>query len=239
MSERGPERGRRSGCARDGWHGHADAGHATRVAAQARCRSTSGRRLAKSSLLGHAARAASRSAPDQSRASGSSAAYWRRASARIAVVLVVGEEPGQVAQLGLGAGGHRAAAVAVGAEGRVRGQGGVAELHGSRPSSAARSGGRRRRSRGAGRSSCIETHEPLIRSSVQIACRRPWYGREALLLEPRRPPDDLLEDVELRLGRELAGDLLHRDQADALLVAGVEGLVQRLVLVEPGGVHGA
>ena len=45
-----------------------------------------------------------------------------------AVVLVVGEEPGQVAQLGLGAGGDRAAAVAVGAEGRAEGQGGVAEL---------------------------------------------------------------------------------------------------------------
>ena len=45
-----------------------------------------------------------------------------------AVVLVVGEEPGQVAELGLGAGGGGAAAVAVGAEGRAEGEGGVAEL---------------------------------------------------------------------------------------------------------------
>ena len=46
----------------------------------------------------------------------------------VAVVLVVGEEPGQVAELGLGAGGHGAAAVAVGAEGRAGGEAGVAEL---------------------------------------------------------------------------------------------------------------
>jgi hypothetical protein len=50
---------------------------------QARRRSTLGRSWAKSSLLGQAARAASRSAPDQSRASGDIAAYWRRASARM------------------------------------------------------------------------------------------------------------------------------------------------------------
>ena len=46
----------------------------------------------------------------------------------VAVVLVVGEEPGQVAQLGPGAGGERASAVAVGAERRAVGQRGVAEL---------------------------------------------------------------------------------------------------------------
>ena len=38
-------------------------------------------------------------------------------------------------------------------------------------------------------------------------------------------------------GGELAGDLLHRDQADPLLMAGVERLVERRVLVEPGSVH--
>jgi hypothetical protein len=51
--------------------------------AHARCLSHSGNSLAKSSLLGQAARAASRSAPVQSRASGDIAAYWRRASLRI------------------------------------------------------------------------------------------------------------------------------------------------------------
>ena len=91
-----------------------------------------------------------------------------------AVVLVVGEEPGQVAELGLWcrrrpSSGRRSRRRASGRRrGRRRGAGG------SRRPSAARSGGRRRRSRGAGRCSCIETHEPLIRSSVQIACSRPW-----------------------------------------------------------------
>src|SRR4029450_525200 len=37
-----------------------------------------------------------------------------------AVVLVVGQEPRQVAELGLGAGGHRAAAASAGAEARAR-----------------------------------------------------------------------------------------------------------------------
>ena len=44
------------------------------------------------------------------------------------MVLVVGQEPGQVAELGLGAGGDRAAAVAVGAERRAVGEHGVAKL---------------------------------------------------------------------------------------------------------------
>ena len=35
---------------------------------------------------------------------------------------------------------------------------------------------------------------------------------------------------------EMAGDLLHGDEADAFLPAGVEGPVERGVLVEPGGV---
>src|SRR5262245_10732055 len=44
-----------------------------------------------------------------------------------AVVLVIGEEPREIAQLGLRPGGDGAAAVAIGAEGRAEGQGGVAE----------------------------------------------------------------------------------------------------------------
>ena len=68
-----------------------------------------------------------------------------------AVVLVVGQEPGQVAKLGPGTGGEGAAAVAVGTEGRAEGEGRVLELLDLGASSAARSGGPRRRLRGAGR----------------------------------------------------------------------------------------
>src|SRR3954453_13308958 len=46
----------------------------------------------------------------------------------VAEVLEVGEEAGQVAELGRRAGGERAAAVAIGAEGRALGEEGVAEL---------------------------------------------------------------------------------------------------------------
>ncbi len=60
--------------------GGSDLGRAR--ADQARCRSTWGNSRAKSSRLGQAARAASRSASDQSRASGGSSAYSRRARLR-------------------------------------------------------------------------------------------------------------------------------------------------------------
>ena len=78
--------------------------------------------------MGQAARAASRSAPDQSRASGDERGVLAAGLGAVAVVLVVGQEPGQVAELGLGAGGDGAAAVAVGAERRAVGERGVAEL---------------------------------------------------------------------------------------------------------------
>ena len=81
----------------------------------------------------------------------------------------------------------------------------------------------------------IEVQTQLMRSSVQIAWSRPWNGVSLRSCEQRHLRDHVLEDVSLGLVAEvMAGDLLHRDQADALLPAGVEGLVQRRVLVEPG-----
>ncbi len=58
-----------------------------------------------------------------------------------------------------------------------------------------------------------------------------------LLGEHRHPADDVVEDIPLRLvAKVVAGDLLHRDQADPALVGGVDRLVERRVLVEPGAV---
>ena len=94
----------------------------------------------------------------------------------VAVVLVVGQEPGQVAELGLGAGGDRAAAVAVGAERRAVGE---RRRRGAGRISAAFSGSKRRAASAFSRIWSvfrIETHDALIRSSVQIACSRPWNG---------------------------------------------------------------
>ena len=93
-----------------------------------RCRSTSGKSLAKLSLPGHAAWAASRSAPAQSRASGDRCGVFAASQGAVAVLLVVGQEPGQVAQLGGRAGGDRATAVAVGTHGRPVGEEEVAKL---------------------------------------------------------------------------------------------------------------
>ena len=141
--------------------------------AQARCRSHSGKSLAKSSLFGQAARAASRSAPRPVAGLGGEGGVLAAGFAADAVVLVVGEEPGQVAQLGIGAGGDRAAAVAIGAQGRAEGKRRVAKLVESPPWSAA---AYRRAASASSRSwsvVLIDTHEPLIRSSVQIACSRP------------------------------------------------------------------
>jgi hypothetical protein len=62
-------------------------------------------------------------------------------------------------------------------------------------------------------------------------------GGQLLLGEHGDPADHVFEDVPLgRVAELLAGDLLHRDEADPLLPAGVERLVQRGILVEPGGV---
>ena len=90
-------------------------------------RSTSGSSRAKSRWLGQAARAASRSAPDQSRASGRALVALAGLGAE-AVVFVVGQEPGEVAELGHGAGRGGAPAVAIGAEHRTVGERRVAKL---------------------------------------------------------------------------------------------------------------
>ena len=61
--------------------------------------------------------------------------------------------------------------------------------------------------------------------------------RELPLGQHRDLLHHLVEDVPLALAaEEVAGDLLHGDQADALLPAGVERLVQGRILVEPGAV---
>ena len=76
--------------------------------------------------------------------------------------------------------------------------------------------------------------DPLVGPDrVQQALER----RELPLGEHRHAADHLVEDVPLRLvAQEVAGDLLHRDQADPALVGGVDRLVERRVLVEPGAI---
>ena len=154
--------------------------------------STSGRSLAKLSLSGQAARAASRSAPAQSRASGESAAYWRRASRAVAVLLVVGQEPRQVAQLGIGAGGDRAAAVAVGAEGRAEGEEGVAQLVDLGRLQRLERAGPRRRFRATWSVFFIDTHDradPLVGPDrVQQALERASVSSRRAWAPSRRLP---------------------------------------------------
>ena len=93
-----------------------------------------------------------------------------------AVVIVVGVEAGEVAELGLGAAGQGAAAVAVGAHRRAGGQRARRAARRSRP---VFSGSKRR---AASAFSLvwsvfrIVTQELENRSSVQIACSRPWAG---------------------------------------------------------------
>ena len=89
------------------------------------------------------------------------------------------------------------------------------EAGGSRLSSAARTGGRRRCSRGSGRCSSSTRTRQLMRSSVQIACSRPWNGvsffSASIGHAAGRPPRGCCPWARRR---RLAGDLLHRDQAD-------------------------
>ena len=141
---------------------------------QARWRSTFGRRSAKSRWLGQAARAAARSAPLPVAGRSDSSAYCLAGLGAVAVVLVVGEEPGQVAELGFGPGGPGASAVAVrrtwwaGRRGRRRASPAI---------SAALSGSN---FRAASVFSAIwsrffiETQQVEIRSSDQIAWSSPW-----------------------------------------------------------------
>ena len=79
----------------------------------------------------------------------------------------------------------------------------------------------------------IETHEPLICSSVQIAWSNPWNG-VSFFFGQHRHAGDFFEDVLLERAGKLPGDLLHGDHADPFC-GDVEPLFTR-VLVEPGGV---
>ena len=192
---------------------------------QARSRSTLGRRLAKSSRLWQASRAASRSAPTSRGRRGAR----RRAAglATEAVMFVVSEESGQVAEPGLGPGGPRAAAVAVAhiagpaARGRrgavpsgpasaarnLRGLGVLAELVGVPHRDAARGENvRRSRSRGAG----------------------PGRARAPSLSGPGRLAD-FLEDRLV-----FPATCFMEIRPIPRLVAGVESPVHRRVLVDPG-----
>ena len=86
---------------------------------------------------------------------------------------MVRQEPGDVAELGLRSRGSHATAVAIGAHRRPRGEEGVAKLMNVRRLERLESAG------GVGVLAqwsvfLIETHDALIRSSVQIACSRPW-----------------------------------------------------------------
>ncbi len=94
--------------------------------------------------------------------------------AAVAVMFVIGEEAGEVAELGGGAGGMAAAAVAAGAEGRAGGDEDVAHPMPSPPWSS----GLNLRAASALSRTCsvfrIETQHDENRSSVQIACKRPW-----------------------------------------------------------------
>ena len=70
--------------------------------------------------------------------------------------------------------------------------------------------------------------DPLIRpDGVQQAL----IGRELLFLEVRHMLGHIVQDVVAG-----AGHLLHGDQADTSLVAGIKGTVERGVFVQPGAV---
>ena len=75
-----------------------------------------------------------------------------------------------------------------------------------------------------------------MRSSLQMAWRRPWKGERPLSARvgTRRLTSSRMDLEGFAL--EAAGDLLHGDQADAAFVASVEGFVEVGLLVEPGGV---
>ena len=93
--------------------------------------------------------------------------------AAVTVVLVVGEEPGQVPQLGLSTGGDRAPAVAIGTQHWPERQRGIAKLVNLLRGQRLIPPGRASASSRSWSVVLIDTHEPLIRSSVQIACKRP------------------------------------------------------------------
>ena len=138
-------------------------------------------------------------------------------------MLVVGEVAGQVAQGGTGTGGQGAPAVAEGAHRRPGGEEELVDL--------AELGRLERLEGPGGGGVLVDLLDRLHRDAAggdplvgPDRVQEHLVGGEPLVLEARDLGGHV---VEHRLG---AGELLHRDQADALGVGGVEGLVERVVL---------
>ena len=100
---------------------------------QAKCLSTSGKSAAKLSLFGQAAAGRFEVGAFPVAGLGGKRGVLAPGFAADAVMLVIGEEPREIAQLGIRAGGDRATAVAIGAKGRAEGQCRVAQIDESRP----------------------------------------------------------------------------------------------------------
>src|SRR5208337_4804017 len=152
----------------------------------------------------------------------------------VAVVLVIGQESGEVPEFRLGSRRDRTASFAIGAHHRTGGDQDITKLMdvGSLDGLVA-----------AGGIDVIANlvsvpHRPANATDPLVGPDRveealEW--RQLSLLEHGHLLDHVIEDVSLGCITEtMAGDLLHRDQADALFPAGVEGLVERRILTEPG-----
>ena len=99
-----------------------------RPSAQARCRSTSGRSRGEVEPVGAGGAGGFEVGAGPVAGLGGQLGVEPAGLGAVAVVLVIGQEPRQVAQLGPGAGGDRASAVAIGAERRAVGERRVAKL---------------------------------------------------------------------------------------------------------------
>src|SRR5271166_2883230 len=152
----------------------------------------------------------------------------------VAVVLVIGQESSEVPEFRLGSRRDRTATFAIGAHHRPGGDQDITKLMdvGSLDGLVATGGidvvanlvsvPHRR----------ANTTDPLV-GPDRVEEALEW--RQLSLLEHGHLLDHVLEDVSLGCITEtMAGDLLHRDQADALFPAGVEGFVERRILIEPG-----
>ena len=149
---------------------------------------------------------------------------------------MIGQEPGQVAKLGPGARRLGTPAVAVGTERRAMSQHRIAKLA---------QVGRLDRLEPSGRVGVdpkvigvVHRHagraDPLVGPD---RVQQPLEGRQLSFGKHRHLASHLVENTPLAFAAlEMTGDLLHGDQPDPLLPAGVECLVQRCVLVQPGRV---
>ena len=136
------------------------------------------------------------------------------------MLLMVGVEAGEVAQGGDGAGGAAAAAVAVGAHGAAGGQHGVAQLEDVGRLDRLEVAARRARFSSAWSRFIMVTQALVNRSSVQIACKRPWAG---LSLRSSRTFGMPLRGLHEDRGRRRICFIEIRPMFG--LVAGVEGLL--------------